>query len=116
MPFLNWNQLARLESAPGRAIRMVDGDQGTLLRLECDGPTELEPHVHRETEQISVVLDGEMEFRLGDEVRTVRPGDVILVPVGVLHGMSVKEGRKALAVEFFTPPRQDLRDQMRAGL
>ncbi len=109
MPFLNWSDLTPHRSAPGRAMRVVDGAMGTLIRLECDGATVLDPHVHDETEQISVILEGEMEFSLGEETRTVRGGDVVLVPRGTPHGMSVKEGKTALAIEFFTPPREDLR-------
>jgi len=115
MPFLNWSELPRYQSAPGRAMRLVDGDKGTLIRLECEGPTVLEPHIHNDIEQMSVILEGEMEFSLGGETKTVRAGDVVLVPVGTLHGMSVKGGHKAAAVEFFTPPREDLRKQMRSG-
>lgn len=43
-------------------------------------------HIHREHDEIIFVAEGEGEFRLGDEVKQVRPGDVIVAPAGAVHG------------------------------
>ena len=44
------------------------------------------PHTHREHDEIIFVTEGEGEFRIGDEVRLVRPGDVIVASAGTVHG------------------------------
>jgi quercetin dioxygenase-like cupin family protein len=43
-------------------------------------------HVHREHDEIIYVAEGAGEFRLGDEVRQVKPGQVIVAPAGTVHG------------------------------
>lgn len=43
-------------------------------------------HIHREHDEVIVVMEGAGEFRLGDEVREVRPGDVVVAPAGTVHG------------------------------
>jgi quercetin dioxygenase-like cupin family protein len=42
-------------------------------------------HLHRGDEVLRV-LEGELVIRVGDERKTCGPGDVVIVPPGVLHG------------------------------
>jgi quercetin dioxygenase-like cupin family protein len=46
-----------------------------------------------------------MEFRLGDEWRTCRAGDVGLIPGGVEHEAWFPEDTEV--VDIFSPPRED---------
>jgi len=109
MPFYSWEEMPRREQPGNRKSRMIVSDQATVLRVEHFGPAEHKPHVHEESEQICSLLEGEMEFTLGEETRTVRPGDVVVVPAGVRHSTRVAPGVKALALEVFAPPRRDLK-------
>ena len=45
----------------------------------------LRPHIHHDHDELIVFLEGEAEFRLGDEVRKVSGGDVAVVPAGTIH-------------------------------
>ena len=64
--------------------------------------------LHEENDQISTLLDGEMEFALGDEKLIVRPGEVVFVPAGVPHATRVTAGMNATAIEIFAPARKDI--------
>jgi quercetin dioxygenase-like cupin family protein len=44
------------------------------------------PHIHREHDEVIYVAEGAGEFRLGDAVQAVKPGDVIVAPAGTVHG------------------------------
>ncbi len=47
--------------------------------------------------ELLVVIDGEGEFRVGDEQRRVRPGDFVFVPRNAIHGtVSTKGGPLSL--------------------
>jgi gentisate 1,2-dioxygenase len=63
-------------------------------------------HVHAE-EQIVIVLDGEFTFDLDGDVRTMRKGDVAVVPAWVPHGAWTTDSH-CLEVDVFCPPRQSL--------
>jgi quercetin dioxygenase-like cupin family protein len=63
-------------------------------------------HVHEE-EQIVVVLEGEFEFHIDGESRTMRPGDVAVIPPWVPHGAHTLES-SCVEVDMFTPPRRTL--------
>jgi len=43
------------------------------------------PHIHTHCEEAFYVLDGEVEFVLGDDTVIGRPGSFVLVPGGVPH-------------------------------
>ena len=44
------------------------------------------PHIHRQHDEIIGVIEGEGEFRLGDDVIRIKPGDVIVAASGTVHG------------------------------
>src|ERR1700680_4042935 len=73
-----------VEFVPGLVFRPVVGN-GTMLNFVTFEPhTEAPMHVHEE-EQIVLVLDGEFEFEIDGDVRTMRTGDVAVVPSWVSH-------------------------------
>ena len=48
---------------------------------------------------------GTMDFRIGDEKRTMKPGDVAVIPGGVEHEGYFLEDSEA--IDFFAPVRED---------
>ncbi len=109
MPFYKWSELEGQPRPGNRVLRMIGGEKFSLLRVEHLGPAEHTTHVHDDCEQISNLLEGEMEFTVGGETRLVRPGEVVVAPAGVPHATRVPAGVRAVALEFFTPPRKDLK-------
>lgn len=61
-------------------------------------------HSHPHT-QITYVVSGKFEFTIGDEKKTVEPGDTMLKQDGVEHGcVCLEEG---VLLDIFTPMRED---------
>jgi len=44
-----------------------------------------EPHYHKVTMETYTVVQGDLEVRLGAESHILHPGDVIKIPLGVIH-------------------------------
>ena len=63
------------------------------------------PHSHPH-EQIGMCLEGEFPFTIGDETRTVKPGDVWVIPGGVEHSVAMGD-MPGLVVEMFSPVREE---------
>ncbi len=61
-------------------------------------------HAHEE-EQVFIVLQGELEITLGDEIRRVRAGDAALIPPWVPHSVRSFE-EPAYQLDVFSPPRK----------
>lgn len=62
----------------------------------------MKPHYHETHDEVLTVIEGSIDFRLGDEVRTIGPGEVVSVPAGVVHApIHTREG--CLMVSVFAP-------------
>jgi mannose-6-phosphate isomerase-like protein (cupin superfamily) len=61
---------------------------GELLEVEIDaGPDSKPPvdHFHRVQEESFEILEGQVQFRIAGEQRTVGPGEPVVIPPGVAH-------------------------------
>lgn len=92
---------------PGAAMWAVALDRAMLTYFELQPHARFERH-HHESEQITMVLEGELFFEVDGraEVR-VGPGEVIALPANVPHAARTRE-RSARAVDAWSPPRPDL--------
>jgi quercetin dioxygenase-like cupin family protein len=95
-----------VEFVPGLEFRPVLGERTMTNFVRFAPHTEAPVHVHEE-EQIVLVLEGEFEFELDGDVRTMRQGDVAVVPAWVPHGARTKDS-SCHEVDVFNPPRRSL--------
>ena len=81
--------LARGEFAGAAIVRSSGADGG----------------LHRQPnhEELLVVIEGEGEFRVGDELRSVRPGDFVFVPRNAVHGIISTKDASIAFLAILTP-------------
>ena len=91
MPIIHYSDAHSEEGYPGvnRAV-LVDASQGALSlyigQLTIGAGARVSTHIHPDTEEAMVIVEGSLEAILGDEVVTLGPGDTVLAPAGVKHG------------------------------
>lgn len=98
------------EVAPGQRRKVLFNDRLTMVWLELDPAPEqpvLLTHYHMH-DQITMLVEGEAEVRVGDEQRRVGPGSAYVAPSNVHHGLRPLT-RRVVLVECFTPTREDFR-------
>ena len=61
------------------------------------------PHVHTREDETFYLLDGEIEFLLGEDLITARPGDFVNVPRGTVHRFRNTGSETARLLLTFTP-------------
>jgi len=72
-------------SDPVKRMFIVEGESLTAnIATGIDKGNSL--HTQPEHDELLVVLEGEAEFRVGDEQMRVSPGDLIYIPRNTLHG------------------------------
>jgi quercetin dioxygenase-like cupin family protein len=109
--FVEVSGLEPVSFLPGLDFRPVLGEDTMVNFVQFAPHTEAPRHAHAE-EQIVIVLEGEFEFEIAGEVRTMRPGDVAVVPAWVPHGARTLDV-PCHEVDVFNPPRQTLLEHAR---
>lgn len=62
-------------------------------------------HAHPEMDEIIYVLEGEMVQWLEQEKRTLRPGDSIYIPRGIIHGCYNENAAECEFLAVLTPAK-----------
>ena len=61
------------------------GNAFALLEALVPAHTGPPPHVHHAEDETFILLDGELDFHVGEEVHRAEPGSAIFVPRGTRH-------------------------------
>jgi quercetin dioxygenase-like cupin family protein len=105
-----WDDMPRESLKEGLERRLISGDRLMLTHVYFTAGTEVPQHRH-DNEQITYILEGALQFFFGEdgeESRTVRAGEVVVIPSDLPHRAVALED--TLDVDVFAPPRQDWLD------
>jgi quercetin dioxygenase-like cupin family protein len=106
MPFTSITRIAERQIFAGIRGRYMHGERMTAGDVALDAETDIPIHQHPH-EQLTYLLEGRMEFIVGEEKHLMQPGDIAIIPGGVLHG-----GRtitRCRVIDTFAPARDDYR-------
>ena len=106
MSFIELHDVREREPVPGFIARFVHSDSMTVAYWEIEPGASMAEHSHSH-EQIVNLIEGELELRVGDEVRTVAPGTVAVIAPDVPH--SGKAITRCRIIDVFHPAREDYR-------
>jgi quercetin dioxygenase-like cupin family protein len=105
MPIIPNDTAPEVPWRPGyRSFTLANRDQG----MSCVSTTSLiEPgsgaplHVHDDVDEVLILVEGELEFRLGDDTHRVPANHTIAIPAGTPHGFVAVGDRPARFYAFF---------------
>lgn len=89
------------EDVPGAKMWAVSLATTMLTYFEVQPHCRFESHSH-ESEQITLVLEGELFFEIGGKITGVKGGEVIAIPSNVPHAVFTEE-RATRAVDTWSP-------------
>jgi len=81
----------------------ADRPELSLLEITFDPGSGVDPHFHKRHSDSFYVLEGELEFHVGDEVFTATPGSFVLAPPNVVHFFRNVSDRPARILNLHTP-------------
>lgn len=108
--FVRWDELDPIEMVPGLFFQPVVGDRVMANFVRFEPHTEAPVHWHEE-EQISFVVDGELEFEVAGETRMLTRGQAVVIPPNVPHGARTHD-TTCFEVDVFHPPRRGVLEAM----
>ena len=105
MPFYTPEERDSKELFSGIVARTYWGENLLLAVAEVAANDGLAAHSHPH-EQAGLVIEGEITFTVGDETRTLKPGDVYVIPGGVEHS-AVAGDMPCKVLDIFSPVREE---------
>lgn len=60
-------------------------------------------HTQANHDEVLVIIEGGVRFRVGEEIQMVSAGDLVFIPQGTLHGPELEVGQKFSALSVFGP-------------
>lgn len=104
--YVDIDRIEKLEMLPGLNFQPILSEHAIVNVVSFDPHSVAPMHSHVE-EQIVIVMEGEFEFTLDGVTRTMRPGDVAVIPPWVPHGARTLD-TTCREMDVFTPPRATL--------
>ncbi|MDY7078162.1 MAG: cupin domain-containing protein [Chloroflexota bacterium] len=105
MSFFTVNELPGTEMLPGVVRRAVYLEHAMITFFDFAPGSVIPEHDHPH-EQITYVLQGTMEFRLGDERHTLRAGDGVCCPPNIPHSAVILD-EPTVALDAWYPLREE---------
>jgi len=102
-----WKELPAEPMKGSITRRLITGDRMMIAHVYLKKGDDVPQHSH-ENEQITYILEGALQFWLGENGErelTVRAGEVLVIPSYLPHRALAVED--TLDVDVFNPPRQD---------
>jgi len=107
---VRWADIAEERVTDLISRKLVTAERMMLAHVYLKKGALVPQHAHH-NEQLTYILEGALEFRIGadrGEVIIVRAGEVLVIPGNVPHEALALED--TLDVDVFDPPRQDWLD------
>jgi quercetin dioxygenase-like cupin family protein len=101
------DEMGRHTIFPGVSIRTAAAERMMLSLVDLEANSVVAEHDHPH-EQVGMVLSGRVNFFIGDEQKTLGPGDFFRIPGGVRHKVIVLD-EPARVLDIFTPVREEYR-------
>jgi quercetin dioxygenase-like cupin family protein len=84
-PFGSFTGIEPHEFAGGVHLRAVGGEQVLLCRVTYEPGKQVPRHRHEHTEQVMLILEGDVTISVEGETRTLTAGDTVVVNRGLEH-------------------------------
>ena len=91
-PFRTWNGRDSWEFVDGVRLHAIGGEQVLLCRVQYEPGKQVPWHKHDDTEQVMLILEGEVEMTIEEDTTMLRAGDVVVVNRGLHHKLVSEHG------------------------
>jgi quercetin dioxygenase-like cupin family protein len=104
MEFYTWDEMEKEVLSPTIARKIISGEKAMVAQVFLAKGAVVPEH-HHESEQITYILEGALQFRLEGKEIVVGKGQVLRIPSNVPHMAVALED--TLDLDIFSPIRHD---------
>jgi mannose-6-phosphate isomerase-like protein (cupin superfamily) len=87
-----------------KVLQTTSLSQTAVMTLAPGGQSSAEMNVHEKSDQVVLVVEGEVCADLAGEKRLLHAGDVCVVPAGTKHRFENTGEKAALTFNVYSPP------------
>jgi len=85
-------------------VETTERTQTAVMVLTPGGHSSEEMNVHKKSDQVLLLLEGELHAEVGGEKRTMRKGDSCIVSAGTPHRFENRGNNRAVTFNVYSPP------------
>jgi mannose-6-phosphate isomerase-like protein (cupin superfamily) len=85
-------------------LQTSERSQTAMMTLAPGDATGARAEAHEKSDQILLMLDGELSGEVGDQHPNLKKGDVIIIPAGVKHRFLNDAAKPAVTFNVYSPP------------
>lgn len=78
--------------------------QTAVMVLSAEGNSSEEMNVHKKSDQVLLVVEGELHAKVGGVERIMKKGDSCIVPAGTPHRFENRTKTRAVTFNVYSPP------------
>jgi mannose-6-phosphate isomerase-like protein (cupin superfamily) len=87
-----------------QVLQTTERAQTAMMTLEPGAATGEKAEAHDKSDQVLLMLEGELIGEVGDERPRLSKGDVIVIPAGTRHRFANASGTPAVSFNVYSPP------------
>lgn len=87
-----------------QVLQTTSRSQTAVMTLSSGRQSSEEMNVHANSDQVLLVVEGEVEAEVGGDKRLMRSGDSCIVPAGTRHRFKNAGKEKAVTFNVYSPP------------
>jgi quercetin dioxygenase-like cupin family protein len=104
MKTYNWDAVPLEILNPRVSRKVIHTERMTIAQLFLKKGAVVPVHSH-DNEQVTTMISGSLRFDVAGETVDLGPGDMLPIPPNAPHGVETLED--SVAIDFFTPRRED---------
>lgn len=85
-------------------LQTTDSCQTAMMTLKPGKATGEKAEAHEKSDQVLLVLDGELSGEVGDARLDLRKGDAVVIPAGKKHRFVNRGDKAAVTFNVYSPP------------
>ena len=94
-----------------QVLQTTEQSQTAVMTLKPHGESSERRNVHEKSDQVVLIIEGEIEAEVGDVTRTLKAGDTCIIPAGTPHRLTNGGEHEAVTFNVYTPPEYSSHEQ-----
>ena len=85
-------------------LQTTERSQTAMMTLQPGDETGATAEAHEKSDQVLLMLDGELNGEVGEDRPRLKKGDTIVIPAGTKHRFTNRGSKSAVTFNVYSPP------------